>query len=114
MRQEERRKPWRAEILIVAALTIAIAVIGWVKVSGLIDDVQQNRVEFITQECLDVNQRHDNTVDALNALLDKALEKHPERASQIEQSRESTILLIDALVPVRDCEERVKELKLAE
>jgi cytochrome c-type biogenesis protein CcmH/NrfG len=74
----------------------------------LAEDIQANRVEFIRQECRDVNQRHDNTIMALDAVLEQAIRDHPERAERIAESRASTVLLINALVPVRDCDERVE------
>jgi formaldehyde-activating enzyme involved in methanogenesis len=96
---------------IVAAALVVLFVGGALLIARtytLAEDIQQNRVSFIRDECEDVNQRHDNTIAALDAVLKQAIEDHPERAERIEESRTSTVLLINALVPVRDCDERVQ------
>jgi hypothetical protein len=101
----------RLEIVIVGLALIILYIGGallFAKSYTLSEDIQANRVEFITQECEDVNTRHDNTIAALDAVLKQAIKDHPERAERIEESRASTILLINALVPVRDCDERVQ------
>lgn len=106
----ERRKPWRREVVLVAALTIGIAVAGWLKVGSVASDIQKSRRDAIVQACQETNQRHDNTIAALNDLAAQAIADHPEDANRIRQSTTSSTLLIDALAPVYDCEQRAAEL----
>lgn len=73
-------------------------------------NIQDSREDAVRQSCEDTNQRHDHTIAALNALLDKAIREHPEQRDRIEQSRTSTVLLINALTPKRDCETLVNQL----
>lgn len=103
-RKDYKRKPWRREILAVALLVLTISVLGWLKVGGVAQDIQDSRLEV----CEDTNDRHDSSDRTLNEILDAAAARHPERQRQIDQSRVTTALLINALVPVRDCEEAIK------
>lgn len=94
--------------------------------------VQDERTRNVRESCEATNQRHDNTVNALNRVLlerlsgDKVSPDTPQeqvsaqlaaelkaadppvrRATQ--QSLASTIFLIDALQPKRDCDRLVKQ-----
>jgi hypothetical protein len=74
------------------------------------EQIQQSRAEAIEQECRDVNLRNERTVNTLRGLIRKEVKEHPEREAEIREGVSSTILLIDALVPVRDCHARVEDL----
>lgn len=107
---DARSKPWRRDILLVAALgLILIGVIG-LKAINTANDVQEAREDAIRTTCQETNERHDNTIEALDDALDRAEHLHPAQAEQIERSRTFTVLLINALVPKQDCEQRVGDL----
>lgn len=119
----DRRKPWRAEIMIVAILAIllttAIGVAGQINNGARIDDneaaieqIQTIRHDAIVQTCTETNQRHDNTIAALKKLSQERLadDPTPREAEEIRSSLGPTIILINALVPKRDCERRAAKL----
>lgn len=72
-----------------------------------IADVQQSRRDSVRSSCREQNERHDSTVKTLDGLLKAAPDSAQE---QIKQTRAFTVILIDTLVPVRNCEERVRQL----
>lgn len=88
----------------------ALPAAAWVVASttsesrALITAIQRERSRNIRQGCEDTNARHDSTIATLDRLLAFRL-RHATRADRLRlrQSRVSTVLLIDALVPFRDC-----------
>lgn len=72
--------------------------------------IQQSRLEGIRRVCLDQNMRHDATIRR----LDSNIVKLPpgERRERSKLSRDSTVLLIDALVPRRDCDVVVQRARV--
>ena len=100
----DRRKPWRREVLLAGVLAILFSSLISFSTNASIGDIQDSRL----QACEDTNDRHDETIAQLKLLIDAAVAQDPEREDQIRQSQQFTILLIDRLVPVRDCEEFVK------
>lgn len=109
-RDDYRKKPWRIEIWGVAFLLFAVTGLGIWQLAEVVDSIQVNREEIVRENCEDQNARHDSSIAALDEVLSRAVKENPERREQIEQSRTATVLLIDALVPVQDCEERVEIL----
>lgn len=69
----------------------------------LIVTIQEERKNSIISSCQDQNDRHDNTIQLLQKNGDDQIRKQPERSAEIRNSIRLTILLIDALVPKRDC-----------
>ena len=66
--------------------------------------VNDERARNVERNCSDVNARHDAALEGLDIVLGRArVGASPERLRQIEQSRASTLLLIQALTPKRDC-----------
>src|SRR5262245_9089180 len=65
--------------------------------------INKERARNTFNACAELNERHDDSIKALDTLLAKALKKDPKRKAQIETSRASTVFLINALVPKRDC-----------
>lgn len=92
-----------AVLAIIAAL--ASATVSAIAAVSFTHQIQNQRFGAVVTNCRDVNQRHDNTVRTLNALVVEARKKaSPKRAAQLKQSIASTTLLIDALAPKRpDC-----------
>jgi esterase/lipase len=76
----------------------------------LAQQIQDERARNVRDNCEQVNERHDNTVATLDGLLARARKgASPQQRKQIQQSRASTLLLIDALAPRRDCEALVRQ-----
>ena len=69
-------------------------------------DIQTQRFNSMVYNCQQTNDRNRNTVAALDQTMSK-IEDRPgvsaERLAQLRQSRDFTVLLINALAPVRDC-----------
>ena len=103
----DRWMPWLVALLAVAvAASGVLSTLAFVANSDRVDQINTERVRNIERNCIDVNARHDAALTALDVVLDRAGEgASPERLRQIEQSRQSTKLLIEALVPKRDCVE---------
>lgn len=105
--------------LVVIVVAVAITGIPLTGFDGLIgansdrvEEIQQERAANIVRGCRDQNKRHDDTVMQLDALLTIAklsVAGEPGRAEQIEQSRDFTVALIDALAPVRDCQAVIEQ-----
>lgn len=71
--------------------------------------IQQSRVNSSLTSCEEQNARHDNAIVALDKLLKRAARQAPTtRIRQIRQSRMSTVLLINALQPHRNCRALVR------
>lgn len=134
------RKPWRREIIWAAALAILVAagigILSLINNGERIDDnhdaieqVTQSRADAILSTCQDTNERHDNTVKALRALNDDQLSPAEVQTALVQagfteseahaindlrgdpkKNLQGTILLINALAPKMDCQERVEEL----
>jgi len=68
--------------------------------------IQQQRYDVAYGNCLDQNGRNRNTIQTLNNLISKL---PPSQLAQAEQSKEFTILLINALVPIRNCQQVAKQ-----
>lgn len=86
-------------------LAMAAVTVGVVRSQQAIDRINSERSHNTLVACLDLNQRHDDTLDEIDRLVAKAKKKSPERAKQIEASKGPTVLLIDALAPKRKCKE---------
>lgn len=76
-----------------------------------IDQINQERASNIERSCREVNQRHDDTIKALDRVLERRLRDPvtPAERVRIRASRESTVLLIEALAPNRPCDQLVAE-----
>ena len=76
-----------------------------VKASQAAVEIQSQRVAAVRMSCQDQNRRHDETI----ATLDKLIAQVPgSRRQRAKESRNSTVLLINALAPKRDCEAVVR------
>lgn len=94
-------------LAVVAALVVGV--VALVKVSQRADtaaavaaQIQDERARNIEQNCAEQNRRNRASVDELDRLL--AQRSADASAEQVRRSRASTKALIDALVPVRDCD----------
>lgn len=75
----------------------------------LIVAIQHQRAEVTYTSCLDQNDRHDQTIERLDQLLDKAVAANPAAAEQIRRTRSSTVFLIEALAPHQKCKQIVMD-----
>jgi hypothetical protein len=109
------KRRWQISVVsVIAGLAMAgaFAVAGayLVGLSARTDSIQASRAENVRANCTEQNERHDNTIRTLDSVLRDAKRRaSPARREQLAQSRESTVLLINALAPKRDCEQRVRE-----
>lgn len=99
----------------VVGLTSSIALVGFglllTKQGQFTSDIQQQRRDTINGQCLDQNNRHNDTVDRL-IRAEKVAEKKAATLSaklKIRNSVEVSLGLIDSLAPLRDCNEVVRE-----
>lgn len=73
--------------------------------------IQNSRREGVILTCNEQNEINKETIKTLNKVLKKAKKgASPERLAEIKASRVSTILLINALAPVKNCEKRADKL----
>jgi hypothetical protein len=89
--------------------------LGWIVAIALwmlgFNAIQSSREETVRTSCIEQNERHDDTITALDKLLAEVNGRPGAPSPQeLQQSRTATVLLIDALAPLRDCEQRVDEL----
>lgn len=111
-RQVYRDKPWRTEIWLIAALVLILAGGGIWQLANLVSDIQTSREEITRENCESQNARHDASIAALDQVIARAVQENPDQRERIERSRQSTVFLIDALVPVQDCEARVEKVSV--
>lgn len=89
--------------LVLASASIFIGVMLFVTINN-------ERGRNVRNSCEETNRRHNSTVARLDARLDKAkLRASPAQANRLRESREFTVSLIDALQPVQDCDEVVRD-----
>lgn len=87
---------------VLAAASILISVYLFSKIN---DERERN----VRVNCEQTNARHDATIHQLDALIRQRAETAtPRERERIDQSRASTVLLIDALTPKRDCDRLVR------
>jgi hypothetical protein len=122
MRDQQKRRGRLYLVAIAAgiALGVALAVAGGAliglsqrqdDIERLAAEIQQSRIESVLISCREQNQKHDATIETLDSVLDSARQgASSERREQIDRSRQSTVLLIDALAPKRGCELRARTL----
>lgn len=103
-----------AALLFVGAITFYNSYSGSqtaIQVKQLVGRIQAERARNVLTSCVEQNARHDRTIATLDRLL--LVAERPASAAQraqIKQSRASTVLLIEALVPRQDCVARVRRL----
>lgn len=100
---------WVRVFVILTALIAAVSLVGsgYLLASGTSDaqdlaqQIQRERKRNVLESCQEINRRHDNTIAALDLLIAKL---PPSRRERARQGRASTVLLIEALAPKRQCE----------
>ena len=112
--KKDSRRIRRIAIIAAVAVAVGFAAAGFAfylnagrtdDVAQLAQQIQDERAANTLRACRDVNQRHDDTIRALDELLKRA--GRSASREQVERSRASTVLLIDALAPKRDCKRLV-------
>jgi hypothetical protein len=95
------RRSWRfmsACALLLAAASILMSAFLYTRIQG-------ERERTIRANCQETNRRYDKAITTLDRLIAEA---PPERRTRAREGRAGTVLLIDALVPKRDCMAVVK------
>lgn len=72
--------------------------------SDRVDDIQRERADSIRRSCDETNQRNIDTKHRLDQLIDAIPSENAEERAALVRSQAFTVALIDALVPVRDCD----------
>lgn len=67
------------------------------------NQIQQQRYDTTYGNCIDTNQRNKKTIHQLDVITAAYMKKHPEAKAAVKDSLQQQTLLIDALVPVRNC-----------
>lgn len=91
------RRSWRfmaAGAFVLAAGAILLS-------AHLFTRIQDEREKSIRMSCEETNARYDAAIGQLDRLIAQA---PPERRARAREGRAGTVLLIDALVPKRDCD----------
>jgi hypothetical protein len=91
-------------VLLTACLFIAGTAL--VKTNSTTHQIQNERARSVRENCEQVNDRHDHAIETLDRLIAKA---PPSRRQRAIQNRAATVLLLDAIVPKRDCERLVRQ-----
>jgi hypothetical protein len=76
----------------------------------LVAAIQQSRLDFIRIRCIEQNKRHDNTIKELNNIISNL--PPGERLDIARQNKPGTVLLINALAPIRDCDKVVQKARI--
>lgn len=89
---------------------VAFSIIGLACTASLIGfgivlvELTDTRKDFTRSVCTAQNSRHDETVKTFNEAKEDAIKKHPEQKQAIDESVEANVRIINALVPIQDCE----------
>lgn len=98
----------RWQLVAVYLLIAGGGVAGFHQSSGARDEIQQSRHEAVVRTCREQNARHNRTIKKLDSLI--AREGNAARGRRARQRRDSTVALIDALVPKKNCKQRADAL----
>lgn len=88
-------------VTVLTVLTVVVFVLN----ASRVDQINRERAANIARSCREVNERHDATIrelDRLFAVRLRGADSQSER-KRAQESRDGTVLLIDALAPRRDC-----------
>lgn len=69
-------------------------------------EIQRERYQVTLRNCKDQNARHAATIRALGEIINKL---PPDQKPQAERGVANTVLLLNALVPKRDCRQVAKD-----
>lgn len=72
----------------------------------LAEEVQIGRAQATRDSCQDQNGRNKNFKNTLSTLIE-TFPSGSRRRTRAEEEKAQTILLVDAIIPERDCEQRV-------
>lgn len=94
---------------------VTVALVGFNILLGnqrdFADEIQEQRQTEILTECESQNQRNESTQNALRVGSNEDIRNADteEEREEIRRRRDVTISLIDAVMPVQDCERLVEE-----
>ena len=83
-----------------SAFALVLAAASILLSAYLYTRIQDERIRSISRSCEETNQRYDKAIETLDVLIARAPAERKQRA---RDGRAGTVLLIDALVPKRDC-----------
>jgi hypothetical protein len=114
-RIENRLRRWIRKITVgfaILGLACALALVGYGYLlrqqNKTTDRIQAQRKEFVRRTCTDQNHRHHKTIGVLDKLLLKQPHKTAAQKKAIATARSQNILLINALVPLQNCDKLVR------
>lgn len=96
-------KAGRAIVVMIVFNVLVAGVLGY-----LYWQIQDSRRDGVRISCREQNERHDSVIVTLDSLI--ADMPAGERRDRAQQSRAATVLLLEALAPRRDCEQRTRQL----
>ena len=108
-RRRDQRGGGSKVVIVLLVLACLLGVGNGVMNAINIGRIQQSREDSIRSQCAELNERHDQTISALDAEIAKLRRTDPARAARAEAGRVGTVRLIEALAPRRDCERRVQQ-----
>lgn len=74
-------------------------------------EIKSSRVNSILTSCREQNERHDKTIMRANVVLDaESRTLKPAERVGAEQQREFVVLLVGALAPKKNCQQRARQL----
>jgi hypothetical protein len=108
------RRPWLVVVLVAASIAM-VMVLGVVLLANVFsrtetnadfaEAIQRERARATLENCQKQNARHRNTVRTLDRIIAGT---PPARRRQARERRAGTVLLIQALVPLRECKRVVE------
>jgi coenzyme F420-reducing hydrogenase beta subunit len=96
-----------AVLCVLCAITVAVLAATVLDTHAATQQIQDERAANIRRNCEDVNDRHDETIMRLRALVESM--PAGARRSRAEQGMAGSVALIDALAPKRDCDRLVRQ-----
>jgi len=88
-------------LLIITSVTVVAIGVGNHENGRRIAEIQESRMEL----CLATNERHDATIRTLDELIRKL---PADRRARARENRTSTVALLEAIAPRRDCKALVR------
>lgn len=104
----DRISRWLTRGLIIVSIIGSACTVALVGFGILLGQLRDTRKDFTRAVCESQNARHRDTISTFNTAKKDAIKKHPEQKQAINENVEANLKIIDALVPIQNCEYLVK------
>jgi hypothetical protein len=98
-------------VAVIAVGAVVLSILAYSNALSAIHEIKQSRKSSIITSCREQNERHDKTLAVLDVVYgveSRALA--PMQRQEAGQTQKVTVLLVNALAPVKNCQARAEQL----